>query len=102
MLASLCIKLTGFPFWVGSIVLVLVAAMLSATNVWFIGFYISNKVPGLFAIDASLPRPKDEEYLWEKTAGMGIVPKWVSWIGIAAIAFFIGAFVWLAIWLRPK
>lgn len=34
-------------------------------------------------MDFSFPKPgKDEKYLWEKTAGTGAVPKWVSIIGL--------------------
>ena len=103
MLASLCVKSTGFPFWVGSIALILLAGILYGINIWLIGFYIQKGLPGLLAVDAALPaHNRGEEYLWEKTAGTGIVPKWVSWIGMGAIFSCIGSVVWLAIWLWPS
>ncbi len=49
------------------------------TNVRLIVFYIQKKVPSVFLKTEKLA---DGEYLWEKTAGLGIVPRWVSRIGI--------------------
>lgn len=83
--------------------LIVIAGILYITNVWLIGFYIRKSVPGLLEIDAAIPAPRrGREYLWEKTVGTGIVPKWVSRIGIEAILFSLGSVVWLAIWLWPS
>jgi len=68
------------------IILVVFAIICYFTNIFLIRYYIEKKIPGLIDADLSLPKPvKDEEYLWEKTARRGTVPKWVSLIGIVAI-----------------
>lgn len=99
MVASLFIKFSGLPFWVGSIFLVSLGAALYVLNVVLIRFYIEKNVPGLLEIDTVLPTPaKGQDYLWEMTAGTGTVPKWVSWVGIGAIACVAGGCVWLGVW----
>lgn len=57
--------------------------------------YLERHAPGLVDMDASLPAPRPgEEYLWEKTAGTGIVPNWVSLVNLLSIlAFFSGVVV---------
>lgn len=68
------------------IILVVLAIICYLANIFLIRYYIEKKIPGIIDADLSLPKPaKDEEYLWEKTAGSGTVPKWVSVIGILAI-----------------
>jgi hypothetical protein len=100
MAASLFIKFSGLPFWIGALFLAGLAAVLYIGNILLIRHYIEKGVPGLLDIDGVLPPPrKGQSYFWEMTAGTGIVPKWVSWIGIGAIACVIGGCVWLAIWL---
>lgn len=87
MVASLFIKLTGLPFWGGALVLASFAVVLYGLNIVLIRHYIEKHVPGLLDVDAALPLPeKEQNYLWETTAGTGIVPKWVSWVGMAKAA----------------
>jgi len=100
MAASLFIKLTGLPFWIGTLFLMSFAVILYVLNIVLTRHYIEKHVPGLFEIDAVLPTPgKGQDYLWERTAGTGIVPKWVSWVGTSAVACIVGGCVWLAVWL---
>jgi hypothetical protein len=55
-------------------------------NIFFLRYYLDKNAPGLLKTDAILPPPKkNEEYLWEKTAGTGMVPRWVSLIGVLSI-----------------
>jgi len=74
------------------IVLILAAVLCYIANILLIRHHIDKEVPGLLKIDSALPPPEPgQEYLWEKTAGTGIVPKWVSFIGLLAYPlFFIG------------
>lgn len=52
--------------------------------------YLDKNVRGLLEADMLLGvPPKGKEYFWEKTAGTGIVPKWVSIIGLLAIPLII-------------
>ena len=100
MAASLFIKFTGLPFWIGTLFLVSFAVTLYVLNIVLIRHYIERRVPGLVEIDAALPPPeKGQNYFWEMTAGTGIVPKWVSWVGMGAVACIVGGCVWLAVWL---
>ena len=100
MAASLFIKFTRLPFWIGTLFLVSFAVILYVLNIVLIRHYIEKRVPGLLEIDAVLPTPgKGQNYFWEMTAGTGIVPKWVSWVGMGAVACVFGGCVWLAVWL---
>jgi hypothetical protein len=55
-------------------------------NVALIRHYLKRFSPELLELDAMLPPPATgQEHLWEKTGGMGIVPKWVSLLGLLAI-----------------
>lgn len=59
------------------------------SNIALISRYLEKQTPGLLDMDAALPPPPpDKRYLWEYTAGTGLVPKWVSRIGLAAIPLF--------------
>lgn len=52
--------------------------------------YIEKWAPGLLDIDATLPPPAhNERYFWEMTAGTGIVPKWVSILGLLSYPTFV-------------
>jgi hypothetical protein len=51
-------------------------------NVVLIRHYLTRSRPFLLELEARLPPPaKGQEHLWEKTAGTGVVPKWVSAFG---------------------
>ena len=66
-------------------------------------YYIKKGAHGIFEIDSKLPSPPPGgKYLWEYTAGTGIVPKWVSWIGsksmfLALIGFTISLLTFFAL-----
>lgn len=81
---------------------IIIGIILYISNVLLIKYYIDKNAPGLLEIDAMLPPPPPGgEYLWEKTAGTGIVPKWVSIIGLLAIPLFIiGIIVLIIILIR--
>lgn len=100
MAASLFIKFTSLPFWIGTPVLVSFAVILYGLNIVLIRHFIKKHEPGLLEVDAVLPPPeKGQNYFWEMTAGTGIVPKWVSWVGMGAVACVVGGCVLLAVWL---
>jgi len=66
------------------VILIILAVLFYIMNISLINYFINKEIPGLIDVDSSLPEAdKDEEYLWERTAGTGIVPKWVSVIGLA-------------------
>lgn len=72
----------GVPSWSYYVVLLILAAALYIINVTLIKRYIETKAPEF----ASTEKVSDGKQKWEFTAGTGVVPKWVSWIGLAAIA----------------
>jgi hypothetical protein len=63
--------------------------------------YTDKQAPGLFDIDIALgPPPPGKDYLWEKTAGTGIVPRWVSVLGLIGMGLIpAGLIVALLLWL---
>lgn len=74
----------AFAFSVSGIGLVLYL-----TNVFLIRWFIAKRAPLMLHDDD-----------WEETAGTGIVPRWVSEIGLIGIAFVpSGLFVALLLWL---
>ncbi len=72
----------GFPFWSYYVVLPLLALIFYILNVFLIKHFIRNRVPEF----ASTEEGPGGIQKWELTAGTGIVPKWVSWLGLASIA----------------
>lgn len=84
----------------GALLLACLSALLYFVNSYLTMRFIKKNAPGVLEIDILLGKPpKGGEYLWEKTAGTGVVPKWVSFIGIFSYACFIGTVIWLIIWL---
>jgi hypothetical protein len=72
-----------------AIMLVVTGVVLCVLNIVLVRHYIIRFSPQLLKIDAIIPPPaKGQEYMWEKTAGMGLVAKWVSALGLLAIPIF--------------
>ena len=59
-----------------------------------VGFYFLNVFLIQHHIKKEMPDSLDDGS-WEMTAGLGIVPKWVSYIGLLAIPVFFGGLLWL-------
>ena len=79
----------GLSWWFVGGALVLLGVAGYVANVQLILYYIRKSAPGLIEIDTALPRPPPGgEYLWERTAGTGIVPRWVSFLGLVAYGCF--------------
>jgi hypothetical protein len=63
-------------------------------NALLIQWFLDRRAPGLLERDAAGPKPRTgEQYLWEHTAGTGLVPKWVSIIGLLAYPLALGGIV---------
>ncbi len=100
MATSLFCEVTGLHFGWGALLLGTLGLLLSVGNNYLTMRFIEKNAPKILELDAACGEPmKDGEYLWEKTAGTGIVPKWVSLIGIASYACFAGVIIWLIVWL---
>src|SRR5690606_14459751 len=78
-----------------AILIVVIGAVGYSLSAALMSYYLERRMPGLLDTDASLPPPAPgQKYLWEKTAGTGIVPKWVSLVNLLSIlAFFSGVAV---------
>ena len=48
-------------------------------NLLLMRHYLNKSNPGILDIGTKFP---DDRYAWEHTAGKGVVPKWVSLIGL--------------------
>jgi hypothetical protein len=80
------------------IILLVTGVVLCVLNILLIRHYTARFLPELLKIDTIMPPPaKGQEYMWEKTAGMGVVPKWVSVLGLLAIPIFGIGITWLLI-----
>jgi len=78
-------RATGADRWMVSVGLLGIGVALYLLNMVLIRKYILDRAPD-FA--------NDED--WELTAGLGIVPHWVSWIGIIGFALIVtAALPWL-------
>jgi hypothetical protein len=66
--------------WVVSLCLLILAVLLYLTNNFIIQYYIKKRAPS-FANDE----------MWQLTAGIGVVPKWASTLGLLAISCFLAA-----------
>ena len=99
--ASVLMKVTSLSFWWGAAFLACLGILLYLINVFLIKHFLDKNAPGVLELDATYGKPmNDGEYLWEKTAGTGIVPKWVSLLGIWSYACFTAIIIWLAAWLK--
>lgn len=101
MAASGFVEAAGITFGWGALFLVVLGLVLYFLNIALIRYYIQKNARGVLELDELYGRPmEDGDYLWEKTAGIGMVPKWVSGIGIWSYASFVGAVVWVIIWIK--
>lgn len=71
-----------FEKWQVSFGLIGMAILLYLVNVILIRYFIKKKTPGFASSEKVLP----DMQKWELTAGLGIVPKWVSVIGLLSIS----------------
>lgn len=91
VLAMLFNKYTGLPPWVAGVVLCILGVVLYFGNVLLIRSYVNKRSHEL-----------ENNAMWEMTAGTGIVPKWVSFLGLLAYPAFIAAVIWFFTWYWPK
>lgn len=88
--AVISVQLTrnfGLEKWQVSTALIGLGALFYLLNVLLIKHYIRKRTPDFASTEEVLPGVQK----WELTAGVGIVPKWVSVIGLLAISAFITA-----------
>lgn len=91
LVGKLCLSL-GIHLGYGIALLLLFAVGSYFGCALLMKYYMNRRAPGLLEMDEVFP---DGEHAWEKTAGTGIVPKWVSFIGLASYAFILGVLLLL-------
>jgi hypothetical protein len=72
----------GAPSWAYFVVLPMVGTLCYVSSCLLTSFFIQKRAPD-FANDEVV---FGDIRKWELTSGLGIVPKWVSWIGLLSIA----------------
>ena len=70
--------------WIAGLILCLMGVGFYFLNAFLIQHYIKKEMHDSL-----------EDGSWEVTAGLGIVPRWVSYIGLLAIPVFFGGLLWL-------
>lgn len=81
--ASVAINLMrafGIQKWLMSLCLLVVAIALYLLSITLIQYFIKKKAPG-----------SANDQMWELTAGLGVVPKWVSSLGLYSVSAAIAA-----------
>jgi hypothetical protein len=82
----------GLEKWQVSLGLIGFALLLYLLNIWLIQYFIKRRTPDFASSEEVIPGVQK----WEMTAGVGIVPKWVSVIGLLSISALItGILPWL-------
>ena len=78
--------------WIVSLILLFIGIFLYLVSNFLIRHYIKKNAPEFATNKEYLPG----QQAWETTAGLGVVPKWSTYIGLVGIAAFITAIVpWL-------
>lgn len=72
----------GLEKWQVSLGLVGTAIFFYLLNIMLIQYFIKKKTPDFASTEEAFP----DVQKWELTAGLGIVPKWVSVIGLLSIS----------------
>ncbi len=91
MIAALLNEYIGAQPWVSGVILCIIGVGLYFGNVLLIRSYVIKRSPNLAS---------DE--MWEMTSRTGIVPKWISFLGLLAIPAFIAAGIWFFEWYWPN
>jgi hypothetical protein len=67
------------------IVLLAIGVALHVGSTVLMKLYLDRRAPGLLDEDAAAGPGPDGRYGWERTAGTGVVPRWVSALGLLSI-----------------
>lgn len=82
-------RVTGAKRWVVSVGLLALGLVLYLLSGFLIGRFIERRAPDLALTEEAVTGVQ----MWELTAGTGIVPRWVSWLGILAFGAALAAVV---------
>ena len=85
LLAMMAVKTMTLPYWTYFLLCICSGFILYVVNSLLIGWYIKRRASDL----ASNADVGSGMQAWELTAGTGVVPKWVSWLGLLSLGFFL-------------
>src|SRR3989339_879141 len=87
----------GIHRWQVSIGLLILAVFLYVLNISLIRYFIRKRASDFASSEEGVPGIQK----WEVTAGLGIVPKWVSFIGLLFVSALITAVLpWIVIFIK--
>jgi hypothetical protein len=89
------VRACGWPYWAYHVLVISVGVVLYLVNNFLIVGLVRRRAPDFASDDEVMPGVQK----WELTAGTGIVPKWVSFIGLLSIAFVLASPFELVAWL---
>ena len=75
----------GWPYWSYFTLCVALGLLCYVISVILIDLFIERRAPEMASNEDFMPGTQAREM----TAGIGVVPKWVSWIGLLSISFFV-------------
>lgn len=77
------VRLVDWPYWTYHAITIFIGTVCYVVSAVLTGHFIKEKAPDPYDNDELVPGVKN----WELTAGQGVVPRWVSIIGLAGVAF---------------
>ena len=87
----------GWPYWTYFALCAAFGLLCYVVSVGLIGLFIEKRAPEMATNEEFMPGTQK----WETTVGTGVVPKWVSWIGLLSFGFILAMpFELLASWMR--
>jgi len=75
----------AWPYWSYFVVCMAFGLLSYLISVTLIGAFIERRAPEMATNEEVLPGVQK----WELTAGTGVVPQWVTLIGLVSLAFFL-------------
>jgi hypothetical protein len=78
-------RAAGLPYWSYYLIVAAIGAFLYVASGLLTGLYLRRRAPEFNSSEEVVPGVEK----WELTAGLGVVPRWVSLVGILAIGFFL-------------
>lgn len=91
IVGSFCVNRLGAAPWLVLILCVALGIAFYIANSILINYFIAKHSPEM----ASHEKVFGDTEMWELTAGLGIVPKWVSYIGLWSMSAFVTSFIFL-------
>lgn len=88
------VRACGWPHWAYHVLVISVGVVLYLVNNFLIVSFIRRRAPDFATNDEVMPGVQK----WELAAGTGIVPGWVSFIGLLSIAFLLASPFELVAW----